>query len=182
MRARRMAATLVSAFVLQGAVEGAEPVAGVVTGEGAGGAVVTAAAVGNGDVTPWIHPSMPEGMRDKLVTAFGMAVGRVSRVEECRALFGELGADPLEILSTGLYFPANPYKETTRCRSALAYTFVGGAPTRLCRRFGMLSDDEAAMVVVHEALHHAGLTERPSDPGAMSAGAINTMVREACGF
>lgn len=151
---------------------------------GGGGSVVAAGEVARGGayVQPWISASMPPPTRDKLVTAFELAVARVQEVEECRTLFAELGADPLLTLATTVYEPADPYKETTTCQRALAFTFVGAAPTRLCRRFGFLSDDEAAMVVVHEALHHAGLTERPADREAMSAGAINIMVRRACGF
>ncbi len=150
----------------------------------AGGSVELAEEVtGNrAQVQPWISGAMPQSTRDKLVTAFELAVARVQQVEECRALFTELGADPVLALATTLYEPAGPYKETTTCRRALAFTYVGAAPTRLCRRFGFLSDDEAGMVVVHEALHHAGLTERPADREAMSAGAINVMVRKACGF
>jgi hypothetical protein len=133
-------------------------------------------------IDPWIHPSMPSNMQDKLRTAFETAVARVQEVPECGGLFAKLGADPVESLSRPLYFPAGPYKETTRCSRAAAFTYVGDRPTKLCRRFETLSDDWAAVIVVHEALHGAGLTERPSDPKAMSSGAINKMVRKACGL
>jgi hypothetical protein len=59
---------------------------------------------------------------------------------------------------------------------------VGAAPTFLCTGFSSLTDEHAALVLVHEALHHAGLTESPSDPSGMSSAAINEMVRTACGF
>jgi len=45
-----------------------------------------------------------------------------------------------------------------------------------------LLTEQAAMVVIHEALHHAGLPERPHDKKAMTSGQINDMVREACGL
>ena len=37
------------------------------------------------------------------------------------------------------------------------------------------------MTLIHEALHHAGLTEKPKDPEAMSAREIDNMVEDACG-
>jgi hypothetical protein len=37
------------------------------------------------------------------------------------------------------------------------------------------------MTLIHEALHHAGLTEKPMDPGGMSAREIDGMVNRACG-
>jgi hypothetical protein len=66
------------------------------------------------------------------------------------------------------------------CRRACAVTAVGKRPVKLCRHFAQLSDSHAAMIVIHEALHLAGLTEYPHDPDAMSGVAINRMVTEAC--
>ena len=106
---------------------------------------------------------------------------KVAEVPECRGLFEALGADAIETLRTGLYFPiASHRKEKAVCSRAVAYTNVGAAPTFLCRDFSRLSDDRAAMYVIHEALHHAGLTEKPHDQGAMTSRAINTMVTNAC--
>jgi hypothetical protein len=68
------------------------------------------------------------------------------------------------------------------CPSALAYTLVGGAPTWLCRRFARLSDERAAAILLHEALHHAGMDEWPHDPQAAPASAINELVEDACQF
>ena len=133
-------------------------------------------------VAPWIHPSMPAPVRDKLKTAFAIAVARVTAVPECADLFSQLGAGAMETLKTGLYFPASPARETSVCRRSFAQTYVGGAPTWICRRITSYSDEQAAMVVIHEALHHAGLTERPHDRNAMSSGAISKMVGKKCQF
>jgi hypothetical protein len=38
------------------------------------------------------------------------------------------------------------------------------------------------MVIVHEALHHAGLNEYPKDPDAMTSKQINGMVMKHCGL
>jgi len=59
---------------------------------------------------------------------------------------------------------------------------VGGGPVRVCRDFSRLSDSQAAMVIIHEALHHAGLTEYPQDPNGMTSNQINGMVAEQCGL
>jgi len=135
------------------------------------------------EVEPWIHGDMREDVRTRLEAGFDIAVQKVQEVSECNALFEELGADALETLSTGLYFPiASHRKEKAVCRGAVAFTNVGAAPTFLCREFSRMTDERAAMYVVHEALHHAGLTEKPLDPGAMTSRAINRMVTDACKF
>lgn len=121
-------------------------------------------------------------MRSRLTAAFELALTRVVESPECGGLFAALGADGAESLSTTLYFPAPGTRKETTCRNAAAYSFVGEAPTFLCREFESMTDQHAALVLVHEALHHAGLTERPSDPLASSSVVINEMVRKACGF
>jgi len=133
-------------------------------------------------IKPWIHPSMPQQIREKLDVAFEIAVQRINDVPECAGLFSQLDADALETLKTGLYFPANVARETSVCSRSFAQTYVGEPPTWICRRITSYSDEQAAMVVIHEALHHAGLPERPHDKKAMTSGQINDMVREACGL
>jgi hypothetical protein len=56
-------------------------------------------------VEPWIHPSMPVAVRNKLEDAFQLALHRVNEQEECGALFARLGADGAEVLKSALYFP-----------------------------------------------------------------------------
>jgi hypothetical protein len=131
---------------------------------------------------PWSRASMDPTTRSKLTSAFALAAARIEGSPECAALFAELGADGAELLATSLYFPAPPAQRASTCRQAAAYTYVGSAPTFLCGGFTSLTDEHAALVLVHEALHHAGLPESPSDPRAMSSAAINEMVRKACGF
>jgi hypothetical protein len=133
-----------------------------------------------GSVEPWIHPSMPSALDKKLRVGFEIAIQRVTEVPSCNDLFAKLHADPVETLKTGLYFPASPARETSVCRRSMAQTFVGDAPTWICRRMMSSSDEHAAMVIIHEALHHAGLTEKPRDRKAMSSGAINVMVGKSC--
>jgi len=169
--------------------------------EGSGGAapvavaaVAVARAVGNrGPTTPWIHPAMPKRVSARLEAGFELAVERVREVESCGDLFAEVGADALETLTTGLYFPVDSYRRevevcgrnsTASSKGAknLAYTTVGGAPTWICRHFARVSNETAAVAVIHEALHHAGLTEKPHDRMAMSSIEITRMVKRACEF
>lgn len=132
------------------------------------------------DVRPWINNAMAESVRDKLEIAFDLAQQRVREVPACGDLFHQLGGDGETALSQALYFPVNLRRETGVCRRAVAVTSPGARLTKLCRGFAHLSDSHAAMILIHEALHLAGLTERPSDRDAMTSGQINRMVTEAC--
>jgi hypothetical protein len=122
-----------------------------------------------------------EKLMEKLRAAFNTALERVQEIPECGALFAELNADGVEMLTTALYTPTHPFDEQSLCQSAAAFTWVGGVHTRLCRRFASLSEERAAMTLIHEALHHAGLTEEPMDPNGMTAREIDGMVSDACG-
>ena len=125
---------------------------------------------------------MPGRVEAKLDRAFALAVHQLDTRPECRALYARLDRDGMSQLSTTLYVPASPERERGICRRALASTHVGSPATSVCSRFDALPDAEAAMVLLHEALHWSGLTERPMDPNGMSANDINEMVREACGL
>lgn len=132
---------------------------------------------------PWQHHSMNDGMRSKLAAAFAVAVSRIEGSPECAALFAALDADGVEMLVGSLYFPAPPARRASTCRQAVAYTFVGEAPTFLCSGFSAMTDEHASLVLVHEALHRAGLPEGAwKAGGVMSSAAINDMVQVACGL
>jgi len=129
---------------------------------------------------PRISRRVSDSVTRRLESAFDTAIGQLRKHPECQDLFSEIGSDGIEALSTTLYYPAELKLERDLCRRAEGYTIVGGAPTWLCRRFAKLSDCRAAMVLIHEALHHAGLDEWPLNPSAMSSGEINDMVSQAC--
>ena len=85
------------------------------------------------------------------------------------------------MLEATLNFPIkNPKRRLDMCPRITAYTFVGASTTWLCPDFKRLPIEHAALVLIHEALHHAGLTEKPHDQGAMTSREINTMVTTAC--
>jgi hypothetical protein len=144
-------------------------------------------------VEPWIHHKMAPNVRAKLEAGFDLAVARVREIAACSELFAQVGEDGIEMLKTGLYLPVHSYRHevvvcgrdpATNSRGAdiLAYTKVGGSPTWICRNFARISTETAAITIIHEALHHAGLNEKPHDRMAMSSVEITELVKQRCGF
>lgn len=134
-------------------------------------------------IEPWIHPKMSPQVTQKLRAAVRIAVERIEEVEECGELFFRLGADGEEMLRTTLYFPVSSHnRKNGTCRKAIAYTDVGSRSTFVCPEFSRLSDERAALIIVHEALHYAGLPEKPQDRRAKTSLAINSMVGRSCRF
>jgi hypothetical protein len=133
-------------------------------------------------VEPWIHPSMPGGMREKVEVAFRIAVQRLRKNPGCRALFSELGADGVELLAATRYYPAPLFRQTTRCRHSFAITWTGSPVAWVCRKVTAHGDERVAVALLHEALHFAGLDEDPNGLTAQCSGEINVMVMEHCGF
>jgi len=120
----------------------------------------------------------------KLQFAYPLALERVREIESCAGLFQDLGADGIEMLSTTVYRPARSKRELQVCTQtqASAFTFVGKSRTTVCDGFGSRSRQAAAMILIHEALHTAGMSERPLDPDALSSYQINRLVRKNCGL
>jgi hypothetical protein len=52
----------------------------------------------------------------------------------------------------------------------------------LCRGFSSLGAERAAVTLIHEALHWAGLSEKPLDKDGMDPRDIDRMVKKACGL
>jgi hypothetical protein len=117
-----------------------------------------------------------------LQQAYPLALERVREVDSCRELFAQLGAEGVGTLGATVYRPAGSQRELEICSSttALAFTGIGSSQTRLCLGFGSQSRETAAMILIHEALHAAGMTEQPYDPEALSSFQINRMVLRAC--
>ncbi len=122
-------------------------------------------------------------VREKVLAATELALQRIEEIPECAEMFTALGADGPEVLTATLYFPvANPARRAKLCPKSPAHTLVGASATWLCPDFKRLPVERAALVLIHEALHHAGLTEYPVDPKGMTSLAINRMVKKNCGF
>lgn len=134
-------------------------------------------------IEPRIDPGIALRNRRKITVSFRIAVKRVVEVPECRAMFTELGADAPAALGNLFFLPIGWHELKPHvCADVSVYTLVGGGPVWVCREFSRLSDSQAAVIIIHEALHHAGLTERPHDTDGMTSGAINHMVVKRCGL
>jgi hypothetical protein len=143
-------------------------------------------AAGGAPLRPWVHQRMNDALRDRVEVAFEIAAQRVQGAEACAQLFVELEADASETLGSALYWPVLSYRDVKELcgRRNLAFTRVGSRLTFICPDFERISDLRAAQVIIHEALHNAGLKEKPQYAGAgvKSAAAIDSMVAKACGF
>jgi len=144
-------------------------------------------------IEPFIHPSMAPGVRAKLEVGLELAAERVREIEACGDLFTRLGVDGIDMLNTSLYLQVDSHlREVRICGrdgaasswggKTLAYTKVGAPSTWICRHLARVPAEVAAVAVIHEALHHGGLTEWPSDRLAMTSEEITRMVKKTCEF
>ncbi|MCH7666110.1 MAG: hypothetical protein IH936_09325 [Acidobacteria bacterium] len=111
-----------------------------------------------------------------------LAKSRLRDNSTCRQLFEAFGKDAKEVMDESRYHWVALSAEETACQQkhAAAFTWVGEDLTCLCPAFASLSVNDAAIALVHEALHHAGLTEQPGDPLGMTRDQIDQMVRTSC--
>jgi hypothetical protein len=124
-------------------------------------------------------------VRWRLERAHADALQRLDELPACRALFESLGADGRDTLGRMVYREASSEVDLDMCarRSAAAITTVGGRGVALCpSTFERLTLHGATALVLHEALHHAGLTEAPQTSGARTSREISTRVHRACGL
>ena len=192
MSARRCATFVCTAVLVAPAVSGdhgaasaeeAVAVASGPSGSASSESTLRAAATGYDAAArgPFLHPGLPERIHVRLSEGLPVALGRLQDHRSCRVLFERLGADGATTLRGTSYYPASDRQERRYCRrSANAFTEVGGSAVVLCRRFAHLSGGEAAIILLHEALHDAGQTEYPKDPSAPDAAGITEMVMKGC--
>lgn len=133
-------------------------------------------------VRPIASASVPVEFQAKLVAGFSLALSRLRDSASCRGLFEQLRADGSVVLATTIYMTSTEERTEQMCvrGGAAAYTWLGQPATYLCPSFAGLPRHLAAMSLLHEALHYAGLPERPVHRGAMSSGEISALVRERC--
>jgi hypothetical protein len=128
-----------------------------------------------------LHPRLSERVTARLNEAIPIALEHLRDHPSCRALFARLGADGVAKLNSTSYYPAGARQERKYCRGgSFAITTVGGSAVVLCRSFARLSDQRAAIILIHEALHFAGQTEYPSDSDAPDGIGITKMVMRSC--
>ncbi|HNX51905.1 MAG TPA: hypothetical protein PKL08_17180 [Thermoanaerobaculaceae bacterium] len=112
--------------------------------------------------------------------SFALALGRVESSPRCAALFSKLGRSGSATLRESFYLRADVDSHPQCTSGVAAFTQIGGHRCWLCPHFGSLSTNAGAMILIHEALHGAGLRESTVAPGAASPQEINRMVRLAC--
>ena len=132
-------------------------------------------------------PKIGNGMSAKdafhLKIAYMGAIKRLEKDESCQALFDDLDLDGLQALSRTLYQPVQSAAERANCMGGVdAYTVVGAVRVMICRQFFQLHRRTKTAVLIHEALHTAGMSEAPHDPDGMTPEEINEMVGVACGL
>jgi hypothetical protein len=138
---------------------------------------------GRFDLRPTVSPLVLPKAQRKLGRAYALAAGRLAKQPTCRALFDRLGSNGLAMLEETLYLPASRKSEHTICNhAARAYTYVGSDTTMICGNFQDLPDHKAAVLLIHEALHFAGLNDEKHDPHGPSSKEINKLIERACGL
>lgn len=124
---------------------------------------------------------LPGPLGRKLELALGLARLHVRTLEECSGLFEPLEQSGEATLARGRFRSAPGRFELRVCRDGTsAFTRIGGEVTYLCRSFARLAPARAATVLIHEALHQAGLPESPAEPEAMRSREINELVTRSC--
>jgi hypothetical protein len=188
-----IAALAVAGLSIGAAAKGAEP--GRDAADGTAVAVVAASLPRETDfdargpdgfrlvLRPNVRLGVAPAVAMKLRAGFDLALDRVERESACRALFADLGGEAREALGGTLYYGSTPAQEDGRCRYAYAVTQIGSAVTWVCQRnFVEVGLEHAARILIHEALHRAGLPERPQAPDAKSAREIDRMIHTRCGL
>lgn len=113
--------------------------------------------------------------------AQSMALERLGREEQCRELFTERGRDGARLLLEADYRVAQPGEAGGLCeQGATAFTGMTSGKTAFCPDFLKLPAPRRAIVLLHEALHVAGMGQHPIHPGGMTAREINGMVARNC--
>lgn len=125
-----------------------------------------------------------ESAVDEFEDAWKVAVIRVSSSNTCAGLFDGLDMGGIESLTRTNYFRTVSTEIACRRmkhRKVAAYTYVGSPNTRICSTFDRLSLHAGAAILIHEALHAAGLEEsRNSNGQHETPEQINGRVYSAC--
>jgi hypothetical protein len=126
--------------------------------------------------------SLPGEMSAKARVAFWLASDKVATRTSCAGLFAGLSASGVATLTGSEYRAASGASPREHCGDGVAaYTVVGSRRVTLCPEFATLSTTQEARILIHEALHSAGLGEWPAYPHALMSEEINRMVAGKCG-
>jgi hypothetical protein len=130
---------------------------------------------------PRIEPGMPVPDMMVVRAAFKSAAKSLVKKASCQSLFQDLKLNGLQALGHVRYQQAQTARELALCGgNVAAATGVGLSQVLICRRFHTLPPHQRTVVLIHEALHTAGLDEVPYDPNGLTSRQITEMVEQAC--
>jgi len=133
-------------------------------------------------IRPKVSRRLPAPLWSKLKYAYRVALETIRTKPSCSALFTSRGAVGSELLMTASFGPAITDTDQAACaEGAAALIEVRGDQIRLCPRFETFSVPGAALALIHEALHSAGMSERPPDPTGLTSVEISQLVEASCG-
>ena len=96
------------------------------------------------------------------------AKSTLANVAACEAMFDEFTPfTGRQVMDQTRYFQANPNHE--KCSGADAFTFLGSRSVYICSSFQNLGHRDAAVRLIHEALHEVGHPEKPPSPNALTS-------------
>jgi hypothetical protein len=132
-------------------------------------------------VKPTVSANLIAPVRRQVALAFRFAQERIRTHPTCSALFGRFGMDGAELLGRARFDGAAFETSFSTCKGGVAaYTTVGSRQIVLCPGFGRITVPGAALILIHEVLHSAGMTEKPSDPNGLTPQEISLMVKVSC--
>ena len=131
------------------------------------------------------RPEIGQGLTPKqklfLRAAYRAAIARLNEKESCRKLFEGLDFEGVHAIGRHSYQQAESPGEKARCDGGIdAFTVLGQSRILICRQFHSLPQRRMTVVLIHEALHTAGLSEAPHDPNGLTSPEITRMVSLAC--
>lgn len=134
-----------------------------------------------GPKSPKILSGFTSSERMSLTLAYGSAARKIQKQPSCSALFDNLNLEGMEALSRTYYEPAAAPSDLALCaRGAVALSGLEGRRTRLCNSFNTHSRRDQTAHLIHEALHIAGMSEKPFDPHGLTPHEITVAVKAAC--
>lgn len=127
---------------------------------------------------PRTRGPLPAAMKGRLESAYPLALRIVESRPGCQGLFAPWRVPAELVFQRMVFFSAT--EKATCMTGAPAFNYFGHPLTGLCDSFSRLAVAEAAVLLIHEALHVAGLNEYPNDPMAMTPAQITRLVRSSC--
>ena len=133
---------------------------------------------------PVVSRELPVRLRFKIENGLHRARQALEKRPACRDLFRDLGAEGTASLSSLRFHLATPEQTRSICRerSAVLFSTLHGHEVGVCAtQFSKIPAGHTAPLLLHEALHRAGLQEQPHSPDALRSGEVTALVREMCG-